>query len=121
MSAELREISERVAAAIAKRDTKTLRAVLAPGFVHRTHGGATAADAATFLQAIEEIPGEIIFVRLEDIHVDECPAGALVTGIQHAQVVVDGEVIDDRRGFVDWFVRDAGEWRIQAAVDLPAG
>jgi hypothetical protein len=93
--------------------------VLAPGFVHRTHGGSVASDAASFLQAIEQIPGEIIFVRLEEIQIDECPSGALVTGIQHAQVVVDGDVINDRRGFVDWFIRHAGEWRIQAAVDLP--
>ena len=49
-----------------------------------------------------------------------CPAGALVTGIQYAQVVVDGQLIEDRRRFIDWFVEDADLWRIQAAVDLPA-
>ena len=41
-----------------------------------------------------------------------------MTEVQHAQVLVDGQVIDDRRGFVDWFVKHAGRWRIQAAVDL---
>ena len=39
--------------------------------------------------------------------------------MQHAQVRVDGQVVDDRRPFVDWFVKDAGEWRIRVAVDLP--
>lgn len=37
----------------------------------------------------------------------------------HARVRLDGQLIDDRRGFIDWFVEDAGTWRIQAAVDLP--
>jgi hypothetical protein len=32
---------------------------------------------------------------------------------------IDEQVVDDRRGFVDWFVKVDGEWRIQAAVDLP--
>jgi hypothetical protein len=43
-----------------------------------------------------------------------------VTGIQHAQVRIDGKVIDDRRPFVDWFVFNHGSWKIQVAVDVPA-
>ena len=115
----LLEISNRIAAAIASRDVATLRACLAPGFVHRTHGGGRS-DAEAFLQGIQNIPGEIAFVRLEHLVVDASTDWALVTGVQHAQVIVDGETFDDRRGFVDWFVKQAGEWRIQAAVDLPA-
>jgi hypothetical protein len=34
-------------------------------------------------------------------------------------VRLDGHIIEERRGFVDWFVKHAGEWRIQAAVELP--
>jgi hypothetical protein len=60
-----------------------------------------------------------MLVKLEELEVDVCASGALVTGVQHAQVLIDGQVVDDRRGFVDWFVKHAGEWRIQAAVDLP--
>jgi hypothetical protein len=112
-------ISERIASAIGRRDVETLRNFLAPGFVHRSHGGA-AVDTEAFLQGILDIPGQIRFVRLENVQVDHCPAGAMVTGIQHAQVLVDGKIIDDRRGFVDWFVRHDGEWRIQAAVDFAA-
>jgi hypothetical protein len=111
-------VANTIAAVIAKRDAATLRGLLAPGFVHRSHNG-PAADADAFLRAVEQIPGEIRFVRLEQLTVDLCPSGALVTGIQHAQVALDGDVIDDRRGFVDWFVNHGGEWRIQAAVDLP--
>lgn len=112
------EAAGRLAAAIGRRDARTIRSLLAPGFVHRTLGG-DRADADAFVQAIQQIPGEIAFVRLERLDVDMVPAGALVTGVQHAQVLIKGEVVDDRRAFVDWFVNHGGSWRIQAAVDLP--
>lgn len=112
------EASEKIAAAIARRDVTAIRELLAPGFVHRTLGG-QGVDAEAFLRAVEGIPGEITFVKLEQIDIDMAATGALVTGVQHAQVLLDGQVVDDRRGFVDWFVQQAGAWRIQAAVDLP--
>ena len=115
----IRAVSEKIAAAIGRRDTAALRALLAFGFVHRTHGGA-AADLETFLTGVSQIPGEILFVRLEQLEIDLAATGALVTGIQYAQLRIDGQVVEDRRGFVDWFIKHAGEWRIQAAVDLPA-
>lgn len=113
------ETSMMMADAIARRDLDVIRTLLAPGFVHRTHGGA-GVDAQAFIRAIEEIPCEILSVRLEQLEIDICATGALVTGVQHAQVRVNGQDVDDRRGFVDWFVQHAGAWRIQAAVDLPA-
>lgn len=119
MNEQLIELSHRIAAAIAGRDTATLRALLAPDFVHRTHGG-DRSDAEAFLQGLAQIPGEIAFVHLERLVVDAASDWALVTGVQHARVILDGASIDDRRGFVDWFVKHEGEWRIQAAVDLPA-
>jgi hypothetical protein len=112
------EASEKIAAAIARRDLEAIRDLLAPGFVHRTHGGA-GVGAKDFILGIEQIPGEITFIKLEQLQIDMSTGGALVTGVQHAQVLVDGQIVDDRRAFVDWFVKDAGEWRIQAAVDLP--
>jgi ketosteroid isomerase-like protein len=112
------EAAHKIAAAIARRDVTALNALLAPGFVHRTHGG-DASDRDGFLRGIERIPGDISFVTLEQLVVDLCGEVAMATGTQHGRVVVDGQVIDDRRGFVDWFVKQAGEWRIQAAVDLP--
>lgn len=113
------ETARQIAAAIGRRDTAALRDLLAAGFVHRVLGGERA-DEQAFLQAIAGIPGEIVFVTLERIEVDVSPTGALVTGLQHARVLLDGHVVDDRRAFVDWFVNDGGTWRIQAAVDLPA-
>jgi len=115
---EVVEAADQLAAAIARRDLAAIRELLAPGFVHRTHCGARI-DADAFLRAIEQIPGEITLVSLDHLEVDMCANGALVTGVQHAQVLVDDQIVDDRRGFVDWFVRHAGEWRIQAAVDFP--
>lgn len=116
---ELATASERFAAAIGTRDVDAIRSLLAPGFTHRTLGGAVA-DAESFVRAIQQIPGEITSVTLHDMQIDLCPTGALVTGTQHAQVRIDGNLIDDRRAFVDWFVNDGGAWRIQAAVDLSA-
>jgi hypothetical protein len=112
-------VAEAVARAIAARDTAALRPLLAPGFRHRTHGG-DAAGLEEFLAGVAAIPGEIVFVRLQDLKVDMTPKGALVTGVQHAQLRIDGKTIDDRRGFIDWFVEIGGTWKIQAAVDLPA-
>ena len=109
--------AEAVATAIGARDVNALRSLLAPGFVHRTHGGEVA-GLETFLQGIAAIPGEIVFVKLDQLRLDVTPAGVLATGVQHARLIIDGETIDDRRGFIDWFVDVNGEWKIQAAVDV---
>ena len=109
--------AEAVASAIATRDVNALRGMLARGFTHRSHGG-QASDAETFLKGVAAIPGEIVFVRLEDVRLDVTPSGVLVTGVQHAQVKVDGQTVDDRRRFIDWFVDADGAWKIQAAVDV---
>ena len=111
--------AEAVAAAIGARDVTALRGLLAPGFVHRTHGG-DVAGLERFLTGIAAIPGEIIFVKLDDLRLDVTPTGVLATGFQHARLKIDGETVDDRRGFIDWFVDVNGEWKIQAAVDMPA-
>ena len=114
---ELIDISSRIADAIAARDTKALAGFLASGFVHRSIGGdASAADA--FLQGIAQIPGEIVFVKVEDLRVDVAGDSAIVSGRQQAQVKIDGNVIDDRRAFVDMFVRVEGKWLLRVAVDL---
>jgi ketosteroid isomerase-like protein len=110
--------AEALTAAIARKDVAAIRALLAPGFIHRTHGAA-AVDAEAFVQTIQQIPGEITLLRLEQLDVDLLAAGALVTGVQHAQVLIDAQVVEERRGFVDWFVKHGDGWRIQAAVDLP--
>ena len=114
---QVRTISGQLADAIGRRDSNTIRAMLAPGFVHRSHGGASV-TADAFVAAINAIPGEIVSLKLEELHTDRTPAGILVTGIQHAEVRIEGELITDRRRFIDWFVAVAGEWRIQAAVDV---
>jgi hypothetical protein len=52
---EVTEAAEKIAAAIARRDLAAIRELLAPDFVHRTHGGA-GVDADAFVAAIEQIP-----------------------------------------------------------------
>jgi ketosteroid isomerase-like protein len=108
-----------MADAIGRRDLTMVASLLAPDFLHRTPGG-DASDAETFISAIQQIPGDIAFVKLESIRIDLCDGGALATGIQHARVRIDGQDVDDRRVFVDWFVKHAGEWKFRVAVDMPA-
>ena len=113
------EISQQIAAAIGRRDTAAIGQLLSRDFVYRAPGGPSVTTEA-FLRGIAEIPGEINFVKLESLQMDVVhDSAALVTGIQHARVTVDGQVIDDRRAFVDLFERTAEGWRIRTAVDLP--
>jgi hypothetical protein len=109
----------RIADAIGKRDVDALGRELAPGFLLRTPGGNERGPVA-FLDAISQIPGEIVFVKLVGLTVDLSGDSAVAIGVQHAQVRVEGQTIDDKRPFVDWFVKHEGEWRLRLAVDLPA-
>jgi ketosteroid isomerase-like protein len=114
------EAAHAVAAAISRRDESALAQLLSPEFVLRSPGG-PAVTLAAFVAGIRAIPGEVVFVRLENVDVDVAADSALVTGVQHAQVRVQGESFDERRPFVDWFVREADNcWRLRAALDLPA-
>jgi hypothetical protein len=112
------DAARRMAAAIGRRDQQAARALLASGFVQRTIGGG-AANAEEFLASITRIPGEILSVDLSNLEVDLTGDHAMVTGIQHARVRVDGSIVDDRRPFVDWLIRSGGEWRFRAAIDFP--
>ena len=112
-------VAVEIADAIARKDAEALDRYLAPGFVQRSPGG-DARDATAFLEGVRQIPVEILGVALDAIEIDVSDAGALVTGIQHAQVRLEGAIVDDRRAFVDWFVRHDGEWRLRVAVDLPS-
>ena len=105
--------------AIARRDVDTVATLLASDFVYRSPGGeATGSDP--FLEGIRQIPGEIVFVKLESVQIDVAGDGAIAIGIQHALVRIDGQDIDDRRAFIDWFVRHDKVWKLRVAVDLPA-
>jgi ketosteroid isomerase-like protein len=113
------EVAVAIADAIRARDIATLRTLLSSDFVHR-QAGASSSDAASFLSAIERIPGEIVSVNLARVAIDLAGDSALVTGVQHARVRLDDELIDDTRPFVDWLVNESGQWRLRAAVELPS-
>jgi hypothetical protein len=115
----LQATAQAIATAIGKRDVETLRSVLAPGFTHRGDNGVTS-GAAAFLDGVRGIPGDIVFVHLERVDVDLAGDAAMLTGLQHAQVRVNGEAIDDRRAFADFFVKIDGTWKLKAAADFPA-
>jgi ketosteroid isomerase-like protein len=107
-----------IADAIGARDVARLGTLLSADFVHRKAGeGAT--GAAAFLAAIERIPGEILAVNLAGIEIDMAGDSALVTGVQHARVRLDGALIEDTRPFVDWLIKEPGGWRLRAAIELP--
>ena len=115
---QLIDVSERLSGAIARRDVTMVRGLLAQGFTQRPAGGdAIGADA--FLDGIAKIPGDILFVKVEQLTTDVSGDHAVVTGIQHAQLTIDGAAVIDRRSFVDWFVREGDEWRLRLAVDIP--
>jgi hypothetical protein len=107
-----------IAAAIAQQDASALAQLLAPGFVLRRPGIGGALTRAEFIAGVQQIPAEIVFVRLENVEADATADAGLVTGIQHSQVRVDGQTFDERRPFTDWFVRSAGRWVLQAAVEI---
>ena len=111
------EISERLAQAIGRRDVNAVSELLATDFVQR-HAGGDPVEAGAFLDGIAKIPGKILSVKVQQLTVDIAGDGAIVTGVQHAQLEIEGSLVDDRRSFVDWFVRESGDWRLRAAVDL---
>ena len=115
----LRALADEIASAIARRDTTTLAGLLAPGFVYHSDGGQTTSDPETFLAGISAIPGEIAFVRLDSVAIDCHDDAAMLTGIQHAQVIVDSQTIDDRRSFADFFVKIDGAWKLRSGADFP--
>jgi uncharacterized protein (DUF952 family) len=115
----LHQMSHAIAGAIARREIGILAGQLAPGFTYRGSGGASVSDAAAFLEGIRTIPGEIIFVRIESVAVDVSGTAAMATGVQHAQLQLDGQIIDDRRSFADFFVKVDGAWKLRAAADFP--
>ena len=105
--AAVMRVAGAVAEAIGRKDAAAVRQMLAVGFVQRSLGGSSS-ETEAFLDGVASIPGEVLTIRLEQLEVDVTPVGAVATGIQFAQVHVHGQLIDDRRGFVDWFVRDGG-------------
>ena len=115
---QISELAHALADAISRRDAAAISSMLASNFAMRTPGtGPT--SAADFLEGIRSLPSEITFVRLEELEIDVHDSSAIATGIQHARVVVGGEQIDDRKPFVDWFVKQAGAWKLRVALNWP--
>lgn len=113
---QISELAHALADAISRRDAAAISDMLASDFILRTPG-ASPSSAADFLAGIRALPAEIVFVRLEQLEIDVHDSAAIATGIQHARVMVGGEQVDDRKPFVDWFVKQAGAWKLRVALD----
>jgi hypothetical protein len=114
------ETAHTLASAISRRDAVAVRALLTADFSLRSPGKG-AVDVDGFVAGIQQIPGEIVFVRLENLEIDLTGPSALVTGIQRAQLRIEGKLVDDARPFADWFVQsEPGRWQIKVALDLPS-
>jgi ketosteroid isomerase-like protein len=111
--------AQQMADAIARRDGDAIVTLVTADFVHRTPGEESR-DLETFLRGIRAIPGDILFVRLTNLQVDVDGRSALLSGVQEARVRVEGQDVDDRRSFVDWYVKPGEHWLLRVAVDLPA-
>jgi ketosteroid isomerase-like protein len=107
-----------LAEAICDKDAAALDRLLAPDFRLRAPGGASTPRDA-FIRAVCAVPAEILSVTLEKLEIDLGNGVALASGIQHARCRFHGELLNDVRPFVDWFVRGAdGQWRARVALDL---
>ncbi|HTU59479.1 MAG TPA: nuclear transport factor 2 family protein [Polyangiales bacterium] len=114
---EIEQIAQAIAAAIKGRDAQALTAHLASDFVLRRPGG-PAVEAEAFAASVRDQPVEIVSVQLEQLEIDVAGDSAVATGVQTSRARVDGETVDDRQPFVDYFVRRDGRWQLRVALDL---
>lgn len=116
-SAEIERLAHAIAAAIQAKDERALLSYLSPDFILR-RPGMNPQGAAEFVAAVCSLSLELVFVRIEELAIDLTGDAALATGIQHSQVRIDGQTIDSRQPFIDWFVKNAGRWQLHVALDL---
>lgn len=118
----LRQVEERIFAALRTRNLRALESELAEDFVHSSIGGASQ-DRAAFLAAVRDMPFRILEVRGEALSVRAFGALALLSGVQRARVALeDGTEVEASTGFVDVFTLVGGRWLLRHAcsVELPA-
>ena len=93
-------------------------ALLAPGFLHRTVGGG-AVDAADLPARHPADPGRDPVGGRSTASPSTCGASRRSSpASSRPACILEGKEIEDRRGFVDWFVRQPEGWRLQLAVDF---
>jgi ketosteroid isomerase-like protein len=114
---EIERVAHAIAAAIQAKDEQALLTHLAPEFKLR-RPGAPGVEAAAFAAGIRAQQEEMLSVELEHLEVDLAGDSAVATGVQYSRVRVEGETVEDRQPFVDWFVKTDGRWRLQGALDF---
>gem|GEM_PF-2261285 len=106
-----------LATAIQAKDENALFSFLTPDFVLRQPGKG-AVGANEFVSEVCSVQLELSFVRIEQLAIDLTGDSALVTGIQHSQVKMNGRTVEDRQPFIDSFVKRDGRWQLQVVLDL---
>lgn len=108
----------RIFEAIKTKDVAALDSELASDFVHSPADGPDQ-DRAAFLRAIAEMPYRILELRGENLRFRVVDAIVLVSGTQHARVVLeDGREVVGISAFTDIFTRTPAGWRLRHAVSV---
>ena len=113
---QIEQVAQAIAAAIQAKDDRALALHLTPDFVLR-RPGAEPVPLAEFLAGVRAQPVELLAIELEHVAIDLAGDTALATGVQYSRARLEGETVDDRQPFVDWFVKSGGRWQIRAALD----
>lgn len=114
---EIEQFTHAIAASIKARDDQALKGHLASDFVLRRPGGSSV-EAAAFVASVKEQPVEIISIQLEQLEIDVAGDSAIATGVQSSRARIEGETVDDRQPFVNYFVKRDGRWQLRVALDL---
>lgn len=118
--AELVRESGRLLSAILGRDRAVLEELLDPEFAH-VDAANQRTGRAEFIGTILGSTYRVIDAGFETISVERVGPVAVVTGIQRAEVELEGgQKVESRGVFTDIFVRAGSGWRIRFAhsVDL---
>lgn len=115
------EIEKETFEAIRKADAAALGRILADDFVYRTPFGQDVNKEA-FIKAATTMPYKILSVRGENLRVSIYGEVAVLTGIQHAQVLDnEGKEQTSSVAFTDIFVKRGGRWLMTLAFGVELG
>jgi ketosteroid isomerase-like protein len=114
----LRELTERLFAAIKANDVSALDDMLAGDFMLTSPGGPDQ-ERQAFLDAIERASHRVLEIHGDHIGVRILGETAVVSGMQRARVELpNGAIVAGTTAFVDCFYRDGGRWWLRHAVGI---
>jgi ketosteroid isomerase-like protein len=114
VSATLKALEEKWAAAQVKADTATMESLLADTFVYTTIDGVLRSKQ-DMVREVKAGTLKITSAKVDDIKVNVYGDAAVVTGRWQGKGVEDGKPFDDTERWTDTWVRIKGEWRCVAS------